>query len=212
VTSGLLTAAEQGLVACQACGLLSRLKDRNTALSCPRCGVELRSRRPDSMARTLALLSAAAICYVPANVLPVLVTTTIGGSEGDTILSGVARLYQSGSWILALIVLIASVMIPLGKIAVLAYLLVLAGLGGAGDRRKCMRLFRMVKLIGRWSMLVVFVDAFVVALVQLGPLMSVRPGPGVPFFAATAVMTMFAATAFDPRLLWDKQRAGHTDA
>jgi paraquat-inducible protein A len=72
-------------------------------------------------------------------------------------------------------------------------------------------LFRMVKLIGRWSMLDVFVDAFIVALVQLGPLMSVRPGPGVPFFAATAVMTMFAATTFDPRLLWDKQRAGRVD-
>ena len=212
MTSGPFTAAEKGWAACRACGLLSKLDDQSAALSCPRCGVELRSRRLDSMKWTLALLLTAAICYVPANVLPVLVTTTIGGSEADTILSGVARLYQSGSWILALIVLIASVMIPLGKIAVLAYLIVLARRGGAGDRRQCMRLFRMVELIGRWSMLDVFVDAFVVALLQLGPLMSVRPGPGVPFFAATAVMTMFAAMAFDPRLLWDKQRVGGADA
>ncbi len=172
----------------------------------------IRLRRNESTARTAALLIAAAICYVPANILPVLVTTTLVGSEADTILGGVARLYDSGSWILALIVLIASVMIPLGKIGVLTYLVVVIERGIATDVRQYTQLYRMVAFIGRWSMLDVFVDAFVVALVQLGALMTVQPGPGVPFFAATAVLTMFAAIEFDPRLLWDKLSARRADA
>jgi len=210
---GAVTAAQKGLAACSSCGLLMRWdrgdeRDR----SCPRCGVGIRLRRNESTARTAALLIAAAICYVPANILPVLVTTTLVGSEADTILGGVARLYDSGSWILALIVLIASVMIPLGKIGVLTYLVVVIERGIATDVRQYTQLYRMVAFIGRWSMLDVFVDAFVVALVQLGALMTVQPGPGVPFFAATAVLTMFAAIEFDPRLLWDKLSARRADA
>jgi len=212
LSSRIFTAAEKGLVSCHACAWLSRWEGGTQGESCPRCGVRLQSRRSDSIGRTAALLLAAAICYLPANILPVLVTTTLSGSEADTILGGVARLYQSGSWILALIVLIASVMIPIGKIAVLAYLLAVIKGGIATDVRHGTRLFRTVEFIGRWSMLDVFVDAFVVALVQLGTLMSVRPGPGVAFFAATAVFTMFAATAFDPRLLWDRTPSGRVDA
>ena len=205
VTFQNVTAAQRGLAACGECGRLSNFS-RGGASKCPRCGVSLYSRKSKSVERTAALLLAAAICYVPANILPVLVTTTLGGTELDTIMGGVALLYESGSWVLALVVLIASVMIPIGKIAVLVYLLFVATRAVPTDHRQCTRLFRMVEFIGRWSMLDVFVDAFVVALVQLGPLMSVRPGPGVPFFAATAVLTMFAANAFDPRLMWDRVR------
>jgi paraquat-inducible protein A len=193
------TAARHGLASCLACGLLSPAD----APACPRCDACLRLRKAHPLQRTAALLVAAGLCYVPANVLPVLYTTTPNGAEADTIMGGVALLYDSGSWILALIVLVASVMIPIGKIAVLAFLVWVAATGRAADRAHCTRLFRMVEFIGRWSMLDVFVDAFVVSLVQLGPLMSVRPGPGVPFFAATAVLTMLAAMAFDPRCLWD---------
>lgn len=207
VTFQVATAAQRGLAACRGCGLLSNFS-RAAAAECPRCGASLHSRKSKAVERTAALLIAAAICYVPANVLPVLVTTTLGSSEPDTILGGVALLYESGSWVLALVVLVASVMIPIGKIAVLVYLVFVAKRTVATDQRQCTRLFRMVEFIGRWSMLDVFVDAFVVALVQLGPLMSVRPGPGVPFFAATAVLTMFAASAFDPRLMWDRLRPG----
>jgi paraquat-inducible protein A len=207
VTFQLATAAQRGLAACGGCGLLSSLSP-DVALTCPRCGVSLHSRKSKAVERTAALLLAAAICYVPANILPVLVTTTLGGTEPDTILGGVALLYESGSWVLAVVVLIASVMIPMGKIAVLVYLLFVVTRAVRTDQRQCTRLFRMVEFIGRWSMLDVFVDAFVVALVQLGPLMSVRPGPGVPFFAATAVLTMLAANAFDSRLMWDRLRPG----
>jgi paraquat-inducible protein A len=118
-------------------------------------------------------------------------------------MGGVALLYRSGSWPLALIVLVASVMIPLGKLIALGYLLVTVQRGSIGSNRERSRLYRMVEFIGRWSMLDVFVDAFVVALVQLGPLMSVEPGPGVAFFAAVVVLTMIAAQSFDPRLIWD---------
>jgi paraquat-inducible protein A len=113
-------------------------------------------------------------------------------------------LYTSGSWPLALIVLVASVMIPLGKLAALAYLLISVQRGSANANRDRTRLYWMVELIGRWSMLDVFVVTFVVALIQLGPLMSSQPGPGLPFFAAVVILTMLAATSFDPRLIWDR--------
>jgi paraquat-inducible protein A len=135
--------------------------------------------------------------------LPVLNTSTAQGSEADTILGGVLFLYTSGSWPLALIVLIASVIIPLGKLASLAYLLLSVQRGSAQSNRERTRLYRMVVFIGRWSMLDVFVDTFTVALVQLQPLMSVAPGLGVLFFAAVVVLTMLAAESFDPRLIWD---------
>jgi paraquat-inducible protein A len=146
---------------------------------------------------------AAAICYIPANVLPVLTTTALGSTDSDTIMGGVVFLYTSGSWPLALAVLVASVMIPLGKLMALTYLLITVQRGVPASDRDRTRLYRLVEVIGRWSMLDVFVDTFTVALVQLQPLMSVKPGPGVVFFAAVVVLTMLAAMSFDPRLIWD---------
>jgi paraquat-inducible protein A len=165
-------------------------------------------RRHHSIQYTWALVIAAAICYIPANMLPVLNTTTLGSSETDTIMGGVVFLYTSGSWPLALIVLIASVMVPLGKLVALVYLLVTVQRGALSGHRERARLYRMVVFIGRWSMLDVFVDTFTVALVQLSPLMSVEPGPGVLFFAAVVVLTMIAADSFDPRLIWDSSESG----
>ena len=198
-----LTAAEAGLVSCETCALLSRPADAAEPGYCPRCGGELAWRRPRSIQCTWALVIAAAICFIPANVLPVLSTTTLGSADSDTIMGGVVFLYTSGSWPLALIVLIASVMIPLGKLVALAYLLITVQRGSLGSNRERTRLYRMVAFIGRWSMLDVFVDTFTVALVQLQPLMFVEPGAGVVFFAAVVVLTMIAAESFDPRLIWD---------
>ena len=174
---------------------------------CPRCGAALTWRRHHSIQYTWALVIAAAICYIPANVLPVLSTTALGSTDSDTIMGGVMLLYNTGSWPLALIVLIASVMVPLGKLVALSYLLIVVQRGSLGSNRERTRLYRMVEFIGRWSMLDVFVDTFTVALVQLQPLMSVEPGPGVLFFAAVVVLTMIAAESFDPRLIWDADRA-----
>lgn len=198
-----LSAAQAGLVSCHTCGLLSRPAGTSEPGSCPRCGTELVSRRRHSLQSTWALVIAAAICYVPANALPVMTTSTLASSGSDTILSGVVYLYTSGSWPLALIVLTASVMIPLGKLIALAYLLISVQRGSIDSSRERTRLYRMVEFIGRWSMLDVFVVTFVVALVQLAPLMTAQPGPGVPFFAAVVILTMLAAMSFDSRLIWD---------
>jgi paraquat-inducible protein A len=203
MSEAVLTAAAAGLASCETCGLLSRPHHPDHPGHCPRCGGEVESRHRHSIQRTWALVIAAAICYVPANMLPVLTTTTFGSAESDTIMGGVVFLYTSGSWPLALIVLIASVMVPLGKLIALVYLLISVQRGVRGGARERTRLYRMVELIGRWSMLDVFVDTFTVALIQLQPLMSVEPGPGVLFFAAVVVLTMLAAETFDPRLIWD---------
>lgn len=203
-----LTAAQLGLVSCETCELLSRPASAAEPGDCPRCGAELAWRRHNSIQRTWALVIAAAICFIPANTLPVLNTTTLGSAESDTIIGGVVFLYLSGSWPLALIVLIASVMVPLGKLVALSYLLITVQRGSLGSPHERTRLYRLVEFIGRWSMLDVFVDTFTVALVQLQPLMSVAPGPGVLFFAAVVVLTMIAAESFDPRLIWDTSANG----
>jgi len=200
-----VSALEAGLASCRTCGLLSRPAGRVDPGHCPRCGAKLAWRIEHSVQYTWALLVAAAICYVPANLLPVLTTTTLGSTESDTIMGGVIFLYNSGSWPLALIVLVASVMIPLGKILGLVFLLVSVQRRKVGNRHDSSRLYRVIEVIGRWSMLDVFVDTFVVALVQLQPLMSVEPGPGVGFFMAVVVLTMLAAKSFDARLLWDTE-------
>jgi paraquat-inducible protein A len=205
-----MTAARAGLVSCESCHLVSRAANAEEPGFCQRCGEKLESRRRGSIATTWALAIAAAICYVPANMLPVLNTITPQGSDDDTIMGGVIFLYTSGSWPLALMVLVASVMIPLGKLVSIGYLLITVQSGSASSHRERTRLYRIVVFIGRWSMLDVFVDTFTVALVQLQPLMSVMPGPGVLFFAAVVVLTMLAAESFDPRLIWDSASTGDT--
>lgn len=200
---GALTGSKLGLVLCETCALLSHPSNVDEPGHCPRCGQELELRRRGTIQRTWALLIAAAICYIPANLIPVMSTTTPTYAEKDTIMSGVVLLYESGSWPLALIVLIASVMIPMAKIVALSYLLITVQFRSIKSRQERLRLYRLVEFVGRWSMLDVFVVTFVVALVQLQPLMSVKPNAGVMFFAAVVVLTMLAAQNFDPRLIWD---------
>jgi paraquat-inducible protein A len=203
MSSTVSTAASAGLLRCGSCELLTRPAHARQVGHCPRCGARLLWRSHQSIERTWAYLIAAAIFYIPANLLPVLTTNTPAGSESDTIMGGVVFLYTSGAWPLALIVLVASVMIPLGKMVALAYLLISVQRRSAENNHQRTRLYRLVELIGRWSMLDVFVDTFVVALVQLSPLMSVAPGTGVVFFMSVVILTMLAAQAFDPRLIWD---------
>ena len=203
MSTAVLTAMQQGLQTCEACGLLSRPAPGEIEGHCPRCDEELSFRKPASLQRTWALLIAAAVCYIPANILPVLTTTTAQGAETDTILQGVVLLWSPTGWPLSLIVLIASIMIPIGKIAALAFLLVTVQRGSIRSNKQRVRLYRMVEFIGRWSMVDVFVDTFTAALVQLQPLMAVEPASGLVFFAAVVVLTMLAAESFDPRLIWD---------
>jgi len=194
---------QHGLHSCEHCGLLSRPVPGEEPARCPRCGEKLAFRKHASFQRTWAYLIAAAICYIPANVLPVLTTTTATGTETDTILQGVVLLWSPTGWPLSIIVLVASIMIPSAKILALAYLLITAQQGSAANSQQRVRLYRMIEFIGRWSMVDVFVDTFTAALIQLQPLMSVEPGPGLIFFAAVVVLTMLAVESFDPRLIWD---------
>jgi paraquat-inducible protein A len=203
VSAGAATAMELGLQRCETCTLVSRPTPGDDDGRCPRCGEELTFRKPDSLQRTWAFLIAAAICYVPANLLPVLTTHTAAGADSDTILQGVVLLWSPTGWPLSLIVLFASIMIPSGKIVALGYLLVSIQRGSIQHGEQRVRLYRLVELIGRWSMVDVFVDTFTAALVQLQPLMSVSPAPGLVFFAAVVVLTMLAVESFDPRLIWD---------
>lgn len=203
-----VTAMQRGLHSCKACGLLSRPTPGQEEGRCPRCNEKLAFRTPHSLQRTWAFLIAAAICYIPANVLPVLTTTTTKGAESNTILQGVALLWSPSGWPLSLIVLIASIMIPIVKIVALAYLLVSVQRGEIRNNEQRVRLYRIVKFIGRWSMVDVFVATFTAALVQLPPLMAVEPAPGLAYFAAVVVLTMFASESFDPRLIWDPSSSG----
>ena len=198
-----LTAKQQGLRGCLACGLVSRPQYADDDGRCPRCDETLASRKPGSFQRTWAYLIAAAICYVPANLLPVLNTTTATGTESDTILQGVVLLWSPTGWPLSLIVLIASIIIPSAKILALSYLLISAQRGSVDNAEQQVRLYRLIEFIGRWSMVDVFVDTFTAALIQLQPLMSVEPGLGLLFFAAVVVLTILAVDSFDPRLIWD---------
>lgn len=202
------TALARGLVTCSECALVLRPVSPEAPGHCPRCSEPLAFRRENAIQRTWAFLIAAAILYVPANLLPVLDTTTLSGSEPDTIMSGVILLWATGSWPLALIVFIASIVIPIGKIVALGYVLITVQRRVPVSSRQRTKLYRMVEFIGRWSMLDVFVDTFVVALVQLAPLMSVAPGPGVVYFMGVVVLTMFAAMSFDSRLIWDAEARG----
>ena len=204
-----LTASQMGLCTCHGCGSLSQLIAGIRELRCRRCGSALHLRKPDSVARTWAFLIAAYIMYLPANVLPIMNTGSLFGAQSDTIMSGVVYLWHSGSWHLALVVFIASVLVPLAKMFSLTYLLITVQLGWTHRSLERTKLYRVLEFVGPWSMLDVYVVTMLVALVQLKGLATIRPGPAAAAFGAVVVLTMFAAMAFDPRLLWEPKEDHH---
>jgi paraquat-inducible protein A len=203
------TAAAFGLLVCHDCAQITKGNtDAGTAV-CPRCGAHLHRRKPDSIARSWAFLIAASILYVPANTLPVMETGSLFGAQQDTILSGVVYLWNSGSWDLAAIVFIASIVVPLAKIIALAILLVSVQMGSRWQPVQRARLYRLLELVGRWSMLDIYVIAILVALVQLDALATIKAGPAAIAFGAVVVLTILAAESFDPRLIWDPLENRH---
>ncbi|WP_319409195.1 paraquat-inducible protein A [uncultured Desulfosarcina sp.] len=199
------TAARSGLLNCHGCSLLVRWPSvaGSVHVRCPRCGARLHLRKPNSIARTWALLIAAFIFYIPANLLPVTITTYLGSTQSDTIMSGVIFFMKTGSWGIALIIFVASIVVPIAKLIVLSGLLLSVQRRSRWRPEERTRLYRITELVGRWSMLDVFVVTVLVALVRLGYLTTVEAGSGVVYFAAVVVITMIAAMAFDPRLIWD---------
>lgn len=200
--SALPRARELGLIGCHVCGLVCRDTGLHDA-ACPRCGSALHRRKTASLARTWALLIAAFILYIPANVLPIMRTASLGDIDDNTILSGVVELWVKGSPDLAVIVFTASIVVPMLKFLVLGTLLLSAQRGSDWAQRQRARLYRLVEFIGYWSMLDVFVVALLTALVRFNFLSLVEPLPGVVFFGLTVVLTMLASMSFDPRLIWD---------
>lgn len=184
------------------CGLLSKAA-QDVSSQCSRCGSHLRARKPHSLVRTAAFLLAAYILYIPANVLPLMETGSLLGTETKTIVSGVVYLWRSGSWLLAAVVFIASVVVPLLKLFALTVLVISAWCRSTWQLQQRTKLYRIVELVGRWSMLDVYVVAVLVALVQFQPLATISAGPGAAAFAAVVVLSMLSAMAFDPRLIWD---------
>jgi paraquat-inducible protein A len=182
--------------------LLGTLRDSGRR-RCPRCNDILHQRKPMSIQRTWALVLAALAFYVPANVYPVMTVTSLGQTQSDTIFSGVVFLFEHGMLPLAAILFIASIFVPLLKLLILVFLLVSIQLRSRWRPRDRTRLYRITETIGRWSMVDVYVVTILVALVHLGNLASIQAEAGAVFFCAVVILTMFAAMAFDPRLIWD---------
>ncbi|MFP8881691.1 MAG: paraquat-inducible protein A [Myxococcota bacterium] len=194
-----------GAIACPACTLRCAYPAaaEPSALVCPRCAAPLRHRKPHSIQKTWALLLSAAFLYIPANTLPVMTITNIGQSQPNTILQGIIELFQAGMWEVGALVFVASITVPLLKIVSLAYLLLSTRRRHGLHPKEQTRLYRLIEYIGRWSMIDMFMLSILVALVQLGWLATVEPGPGAVCFATVVILTMFAASSFDPRLIWD---------
>lgn len=202
------TAAEQGVAQCEVCEHLAKVAEH---AHCPRCGAHLHLRKPQCIGRAWALMIAAYALYLPANLLPIMETRSLFGVQRDTIMSGVVYLWQSGSWVLALIVFCASIVLPLLKLLSLTTIVTAVQRRRIASPLQYAKLYRLLETIGRWSMLDVYVVAILVALVQAQSLATVAPGPGVVPFGAVVVLSMLATMSFDPRLIWDARMDGYNE-
>ncbi len=205
------TARQLGLVLCHDCNLLVAwpTKTGDGRALCPRCHSPLHQRKPNSLTRTWAFVLAATILYIPANLFPIMITTSFGDVQADTILSGVIHFLKTGSFGIAIVIFVASIIIPLAKILVLSFLLLSVHFRLTWRPKDRTLLYRVTEYIGRWSMIDIYVVTIVVALVKLGALANVDAGPAAVYFAAVVVLTMLAAESFDPRLIWDVIEDNH---
>ena len=195
-------------VLCLECDLVAtRLVGGGDRQRCPHCGARLEWRRPGSLATTAALTAAGYIFYLPANLFPMLTITHFGRTESYTILGGVRDLAAAGLWPLALLVLAASIIVPVLKLGGLTWCLIAIRLRSARALRQRTAFYRFIDFIGRWSNIDVFMISIVTALVQFGTITTIEPGPAVASFATVVALTMVATGAFDPRLMWDAAAA-----
>jgi paraquat-inducible protein A len=195
----------EGLLGCESCGLVSQDIAGNApglVQRCSRCGHVLHATKPFALQRTWACVVAAAVLYVPANVLPVMVTTSALQRDEHTLLGGIHELWLDGSWGLAVIVFIASIAVPVLKIGVLGLLAWTVRKKPQWRRLERARLYRLIETVGHWSMLDVYVVVLLAATVRFGPLASASIGLGLLSFAAVVVLTLLATWSFDPRMIW----------
>lgn len=198
-----MRAIDAGLLICHECHQLNPRDSETDRQYCSRCGGLLHARRPNSLARTWALLLTAAILYIPANLLPIMTVNSLSRGQSDTIISGVVELVHLGMLPIAAVVFIASILVPTFKLVGIGLLLYSIQRHQPMSARQRILMFRFIEWIGRWSMLDIFVIAILVALVNFGSLASIEPGAGAVAFASVVILTMLAALTFDPRLIWD---------
>lgn len=193
------TALRSGLTICHTCMALNDASLK----TCSRCGSSVHARIPGSLERTVALLIAAMVLYIPANAYPIMTTEHFGSPLDSTILGGVILLWNMGSYPVAMIIFIASVLIPIGKILSIGMLCWTVSRNDESSQRQRTILYRITELIGKWSMVDVFVVAILVALIQITGIIVIRPGAAALAFAGMVILTMLSAESFDPRLIWD---------
>ena len=209
-----MRAIDAGILVCGECHELNRQEDQERAGQaqlCTRCGAHLHARKPDSLRRTWALLLTAMLMYIPANVLPIMTVYSLGKGQPDTIMSGVIELINYGMLPIAIVVFVASILVPTFKLVGIALLLFSVQRKQPLSARQRSLMYRFIEWIGRWSMLDIFVITILVALVKFGNLASIEAGFGAVAFCSVVVLTMLAAVAFDPRLIWDNTQTDRTD-
>lgn len=212
LTNG-ITASTSGLILCKDCGkLLPQVDDENNRVCiCSRCGATLHQRKPASIARTWALLLTAIIFFVPANTLPIMRVEFLGIPSNSTILDGIKLFFEDGSYFVALIILTASILIPIFKIIGLLIVLLTIRLRRPNFLRQKTVMFRIIEFIGRWSMLDIFVIAILGVFVNFGFLTSIETAPAATYFCLVVVSTMIAAMTFDSRIMWDLENKKRTN-
>ncbi|MEM7720658.1 MAG: paraquat-inducible protein A [Pseudomonadota bacterium] len=194
-----VTARDKGLVGCQRC---TRVSPMGTS-RCPRCGAKLTSRAYRSLGTVWFFWALGVIAYVPANIWPMLETRLLLTTSNDTIIEGALKLLSHGSVSIAIVILLASVVIPLAKFAAIAWLALSVQYRLPSSPKWRHRVYEAVELIGRWSMIDVFVVAILSSLVQFSVLANVTPGPAALAFALSVIFTMLSALSFDSRMIWD---------
>lgn len=212
----LSTAKDLSLVVCHSCGFLNPLAASKTFTNkqtCSRCHAVLHVRKPSSLERTWALMLAATIMYIPANLLPMTKTTSFMGEQQDTIMSGVIYFWHNEDYFVSAVIFTASIFIPMLKLMILAFLLLVVR-KQSNDKlgfrpEQCAFLYRVVEFVGRWSMIDVFVVSLLTALIQMQALATISAGPGAVAFGSVVVLTMFASLSFDPRIIWDNYYKTH---
>ena len=198
-----MRAIDAGILICSECHELNRQQADAGHQQCTRCGAELHARRPDSLRRTWALLLTAALMYIPANLLPIMTVYSMGKGAPSTIMGGVIELINYGMLPIAIVVFVASILVPTFKLVGITLLLYSVQRKQPLSARQRSIMYRFIEFIGRWSMLDIFVITILVALVKFGNLATIEAGFGAVAFCSVVVLTMLAAVSFDPRLIWD---------
>ncbi|EDM27087.1 Paraquat-inducible protein A [Lentisphaera araneosa HTCC2155] len=193
------TDISEGKVLCLTC---EELHDVG-AETCVRCGAGIFQRKPSSMAQTFGYVIAATLFLIPANLMPMMVVTSLGTDEGSTIMEGVIYFLAHKEYGLGLIIFIASVAVPVFKLSVVYFLLMIVAFRQKDKAKLGLKLFHLIHLIGKWSMLDVFVVALMVSMVQFQGLATIQTGAAAISFCAAVIFTIIATEKFDPRLMFD---------